>query len=190
MAQLGLLTPDELNKAMETGILPEKSDSIKNQKEYTKQRKDEHIYVPLLGGSDQGAQDSANGRPAGSKAPQTTKRVSPIGTSRGSYDSEKVIENTFKLNKVMDSIYTEAKIKWKIKDDFTDSQRSVLHTLAQSIVFNESEDKWNESNTIKAYFSKPKSIPAHIDNEITAIASDNDLKSWAAGILFLSKTKE
>ncbi len=58
MAQMGLLDPDELNKAIETGILPTKEESLENQKEYIKNRKN-GLYTPLLGGNDMSQQDSS-----------------------------------------------------------------------------------------------------------------------------------
>ncbi len=44
MAQLGLLTPEELNNAIETGMLPNKLDSLESQKEFVKNRREGIIY--------------------------------------------------------------------------------------------------------------------------------------------------
>ena len=47
MAELGFLVPDELNTAIEDGILPEKDESLKNQKEYRKFKNDS-LYEPQM----------------------------------------------------------------------------------------------------------------------------------------------
>tara|TARA_R100000808_G_C2154735_1_gene165983 strand:- start:409 stop:2466 length:2058 start_codon:yes stop_codon:yes gene_type:complete len=50
MAELGLLTPDELFEALNSNRLPNKEDSMESQKKYINER-DEGLYFPLVGGS-------------------------------------------------------------------------------------------------------------------------------------------
>lgn len=77
LIELGVLTPEEGIKAIETGRLPEEEESKLAQEKF-KQLKDQGYYQPLIGGAQQQA-----GRPAGSTGiPQSTKNVKPIGTSK------------------------------------------------------------------------------------------------------------
>ena len=50
MAELGLLTPDELFEALNSNRLPNKEASMESQKKYINDR-DEGLYFPLVGGS-------------------------------------------------------------------------------------------------------------------------------------------
>ncbi|MAF42583.1 MAG: hypothetical protein CMI54_00245 [Parcubacteria group bacterium] len=50
MAELGLLTPEELFEALDSNRLPNKEDSMDSQKRYIGDR-DEGLYFPLVGGS-------------------------------------------------------------------------------------------------------------------------------------------
>jgi hypothetical protein len=50
MAELGLLTPDELFEALNSNRLPTKEDSMESQRKFINDR-DEGLYFPLVGGS-------------------------------------------------------------------------------------------------------------------------------------------
>ncbi len=52
MFQLGALTPQEMNEAMETGKLPSNEESLEAQRLF-KQYRDEGLYMPIVGGSTQ-----------------------------------------------------------------------------------------------------------------------------------------
>ena len=193
MAQLGLLTADELNTALDTGLLPEKMESVKNQKEYMKQRIDDNIYTPLLGGSDLGSQGDSSGnsggRPDGATAPQTTKNISPVGTTKGKLSMANIIEATHKLNSLLNRVEARVKTKFKVKDDLTEQQASVVKTLAKSIAFNEPEDAWIKATTVTKYLKSPKPIPSEIASKVDDYAVKYDTSSWEAVILYFSDIK-
>ena len=95
MAELGLLTPEELFQALNSNRLPNREESMESQKQYLNERND-GLYFPLVGGSPtenpamesweasepknivnpnketQKSQTTSpnNGRPAGSDAPK------------------------------------------------------------------------------------------------------------------------
>lgn len=180
MAQLGLLTADELFLALKSGLLPDKESSIINQKEYKKQRADE-LFTPLLGGE----KKEENGRPAGTGSPQTTKKVSPIGTSKADYKfgTKKLGELVIKADALKEQIGAALKKKYKIKkaDSFTDSQLYVVEAVAKSIISNELPEKWSES--VASYIEEPKEISQKVGDEIDEISLKFDTSTWDATIL-------
>ena len=114
LIEIGVLTPEQGLKAIQTGIYPEERDMTEAQEKWTEERK-KGLYNPLLGGvpmaispdaeenrkmqkelghakisqqSQKGGasnpNSTSNGRPAGSTAPKSTNTVSPTGTSTAS----------------------------------------------------------------------------------------------------------
>jgi hypothetical protein len=164
-------------------MLPEKQDSLENQKEYKKNR-DNGIYVPLLGGSDKGAQD--NGRPGGAKAPQLTKKISPKGTgltSKG-FGVKRIVDNLVKGEKIKEILIGKVKEKWNISE-LNEQQNMIVETLAKSIIVNENEENWTEIST--SYLDTPKAIGDEDYNNINEIAVTYDVDPWTAAILFKSQ---
>jgi hypothetical protein len=184
MAQLGLLTADELNTALETGVLPDKDESESNQVEY-KALRDKGLYSPLLGGPKEEA-----GRPDGtSGVKQTTKKMSPQGTtSRGSegFSTKSYAEGLKAGQSLVNSISTALQKKFKVKS-LTDQQKLVAASFAKSIMATSSMDKW-ESLVVNALKSPPV-ISKEVANEIDAIRQEYDVDDWDATILRASKVK-
>jgi hypothetical protein len=200
MAQLGLLTPDELTNAIDTGMLPNKLDSIENQKEFVKNRR-EGLYTPMLGGNDMSKKEEGNdtgsnsfngqqgGRPSGTGTPKITNKVSPIGTKASDnkedkFGVNKIIEILKKTNDIKDSVAKLAKKKWKIKS-FNEIQESAIEAIAKSIILNEEEDKWLE--VCAEYLIKPKEIDKEILAKLDDISISYDVDSWVSMVLFKSK---
>lgn len=181
MAQLGLLTPDQLNDALKTGNLPTRDDSEERQAEY-KQARDKGYYMPLVGGPKDGGEGGSGGRPSGTKAPQTTKKISPMGTSRASIGlSQAKIVETLPL---MDAV--RAKVEKAYKKTFglkklDGIQADLAQAVARSIVVNEPQDKWE--GAVASYIKDPKDIPLDVANEIDGIRLEYDVDEWTAILL-------
>lgn len=212
MAQLGLLTDDELNTALTTGMLPNKEESLKNQEEYKKER-DKGLYTPL-GGNGQPTQPNTKGRPGGTGGTPTNRKVStPIGQKKvskgevsdsliGSVDGDidrssgyrfgmiKIADNLMSMNALRAAVESALAKKWKIKGELGADEKSVAASLTQSIIFNEDEKNWNKS--IQAYLKTPKELPEEVANELIDIRTTFDspespVDSWMAAILSRSK---
>lgn len=203
MAQMGLLDPDELNKAIETGILPTKEESLENQKEYIKNRKN-GLYTPLLGGNDMSQQDSSKksgsdqfngqqgGRPSGTGTPIKNKKVSPIGTKasedRGQkFSVSKIIDYLKSTDLLKEEVSKAAKKKWKIKK-LNETQDIAVESIAKSIVLNEEPAKWQE--VVAEYLIKPKDISKETSEALDNISIEHDVDSWVSMILYKSIIKE
>lgn len=203
MAQMGLLDPDELNTAIETGILPTKEESLEHQKEYIKNRKNS-LYTPLLGGNDMAqTEESKNsgsnsfngqqgGRPTGSGTPIKNKKISPIGTKasedRGQkFSVSKIIDNLKSADFLKEEVAKAAKKKWKIKK-INETQDLAIEAIAKGIFLNEDVEKWQES--VAQYLDKPKEINEEINKSLDNISIEYDVDNWISMILFKSEIKD
>lgn len=180
LMQMGMLTPKDGLEAIEKGVLPEYDTLYENQNKYRKDR-DKGLFEPVLGGpySNSKSDNSSKapndgGRPPGTKAPQTSKKVSPIGTS-GSLE--------YDANLVADNINKYVKLKEKISSmDISDENVEILANL---IVTNESPDNWEES--VERYIEDP--LPPNLENslEINDISIDKNVDIEIAAIYFHSR---
>ena len=91
LAEIGLLTDKQAFNTMESGLLPDPDSMVSDQEEF-KALRDKGLYQPLLGGQ----KDNAEGRPAGAKAPQTTKNVKPIGSGNSKSGKASILKMIFK----------------------------------------------------------------------------------------------
>ena len=139
LLQYGVLTPEEGMQAMESGRLPEPSDSIDSQRKFRELR-DEGLYNPLIGGGNEA------GRPEGETSPQTTKKVSPIGentTGSAKFSVEKIKENLANAQKLEAQVQESLKLKYENKR-VTNKIRSISDEVCKVIMANEPVDKWIE----------------------------------------------
>ena len=193
LGQLGILTADQVINAMETGVLPDKEEMDSAQTEYTKKR-EKGLYLPLVGASMQDGQtpgqggNGPNGRPAGSTGiKQTTKKVSPIGTSRGStaFSIKAYKEHLLASQDLTDEIESSFKKRFKIKS-LNEVQEGVVTSIAKIIMATHPIDKWSES--VASTIEKPNLIPASVADEIDQICTDYNVDVFDATILRRCKT--
>lgn len=190
MAQMGALTPQEMITAFESGDLPSPEESVQNQKDFAKQ-KEEGLYLPSLNAPQQA------GRPQGATAPQTTKNVAPIGTSKSPKMASASIENyqfSFKAlykmidkyTKLKEEIKNAVKKKFKVKNaDITDVQQNIINELASAISVNCAVSDWN--NNIKTYMDKPAEPSKEVSTEIDKLSAHFDIDREYATMLYLSQ---
>lgn len=203
MVELGILTPKQFFKALDTGELPdtETDDYLTEIKEYQEQRTD-GLFLPLVGASMQdpngvdamgnpaippkpGAKKPSSGksagRPAGSKAPQTTKRISPIGAS---VSVAKLRDNTIAASVLVSSIEKLTKKKNKLKELDSD-QKDFCNILAQSIMLNEDKEKWE--SVASEYLETFKSPTIGVVIKVEALAQEHNIGMYDATLLYLSQ---
>ncbi len=159
MAELGLLAPNEIVTALESGRLPDEDTSMENQKSY-KDAKDKGYYVPLIGGgkgdgmdggAGSGGSNMGAGRPGEDGVPQMTKKMSPIGAS-DKFSMIKMID-IMKASKVLvGKVKDVLRLKFK-KKKLTQEQLSVATDITKIIIANEDPEIWE--STIYRYCEKP-----------------------------------
>lgn len=183
MAQMGLLTPEQLNEALNTGLLPDPEAIIPAQEEY-KVARDKGLFVPLAPPKLDGEQ----GRPAGTKTKSPGKKV---GT-RASFDAQRLVHVTNAMTNICEEIEATYRKQHKLKK-LNDTQQMLAKTVARSIVLNEPDDKWQES--VAAYVAAPKLIAPEVTHEISRIATEystteHPIDTWMATALFKSQNGE
>lgn len=206
MGQLGLLTDEEVNTAIKTGMLPTKEESLEHQETYKKERS-KGLYTPLAPPAAGG-----EGRPGGTGGtPATRKVATPIGQRKASVENSeksdvlrnekyrfgmtKIAENLVAMNGVRAEVEKALAKKMKLKT-LQEEEKGVAASIAQSIIFNEDggSDGKNWIKSISSYL-KPdgvKELPSNISSEIIDIRATFDspespIDSWMAGILSRSK---
>lgn len=201
MTELGILTPQQFFTAVDTGKLPDISqpEYMQEIQKYTDQR-DDGLFLPLVGASMQdptgqaalglpgapkptkpsGPTKSA-GRPKGAKAPQTKKKISPIGAS---FSMLALRDNTIAATDLIEGIEAKTKKKHKIKE-LNDNQKHICQLMSQAIMLNETKENWNKS--ISSYLKSFKSPIESVLNDVEAIANEHSISSFEASLLYLSK---
>ena len=188
LGQLGILTADQVVNAMETGVLPDKEEMEKAQEDYTKKR-EKGLYLPLVGASMQDGQEPGaggggpTGRPPGTTGiKQSTKKVSPIGTGRGStaFSIKAYKDHLVASQSLIEQIGSTFRKRSKVKS-LNEAQNQVVQSLAKIIMASHPVEKWNES--IASTVERPTMIPGDIASEIDQICSDYNVDAFDATIL-------
>ena len=179
LAEIGMLAPEETLQAIDNGKLPTPEENLEAQKRF-KENKDNGLYQPLIGG----AKIEENGRPAGTKAPQSTKNVKPIGTSKATYSLSKVKDNIILFNKLQDKIEGKLLKKHKL-EKLNEQQKEIANMLSQTVISSEPPENW--LNKIDDYLQNPMLSNAEITKQIDEIAAEHQLTSQTAAILFHSE---
>lgn len=179
LIELGVLTPEEGIKAIETGRLPEEEESKLAQEKF-KQLKDQGYYQPLIGGAQQQA-----GRPAGSTGiPQSTKNVKPIGTSKA-FSILKIKENILASQDLEEEVKSAVRKKFNVKK-LSNQQKDSAEKISEIIIANESPADWK--SCIENYVDDPKDKNQNQIDEINKIGLEHQVNSYLASILYHSST--
>jgi hypothetical protein len=187
LMELGILTPEEGLKAIETGRLPTNEESLESQQKY-KDLREQGFYQPLIGG----AQAGGAGRPAGSTGiPQSTKNIKPIGQGQQSkasieekYSVLKIKENLSKAQKLEEEVGAKLREMHNIKK-MSNQQKEIAEQISHIIIANESPENWNDK--ISDYISNPVDSNEEAVKEIQEIAYNHQLDSYISSILRHSK---
>jgi hypothetical protein len=174
LLELGVLTPDETIKAIETGVLPDQEASVEAQRA-SKSLKDEGLYAPIIGGNKMATEA---GRPSG-----TTKVPKQIKASEA-YSFMKVKDNILKFQQLQGSVEEFLKKKHK-KKKLTDLQKNVAEEISKIIIANESVDSWDKN--IEKYCSNPTDQNKDRIEEMNNIAIEHGIDPFMASILLNSK---
>lgn len=175
LGEVGMLTPNEVFTAFDSGQLPTLEESLENQQEF-KKLKDKGLYQPIL--ENKPAEAGLNGRPGGTSSPQTTKKVSPIGT-KGSIDTLK--ENI----KAYDSMLFEAEKFFKTKyglENLNEEQTSFVKDLTLSVAVNEKPDEW--LSKINTYLVNGPVENSDRKQQIEFFATENNLSLASAVLVY------
>ena len=180
LVELGVLTAEEGLQAIETGRLPTPEESIQSQQKF-RDFKDQGLYQPLIGG---GAQA---GRPMGSTGiPQSTKNVKPIGNSKA-FSVLKIKENILAVQNLEEEVKVSLRKKFEIKK-LSNAQKDMAEKITELIIANENPNQWKEK--IQNYIENPFDQNSNQVTEIQSIASEHQVNSYLASLLYHSQKSE
>jgi len=218
MAELGLLTPEELFKALNTNRLPNEEDSHEAQKKYIDDR-DDGLYFPLVGGSpvDNPAMEKwtpqevahpelqkQNVPPAAKKPTEDTTKKSqttspnngrPSGTD--GVPQERASKGKFNLEQVKDNIIKSQDLEKKVEKELrkthkktrlSKAQKEVAKTIGEIIAVNEAPEDWGAS--VSKYCKTPTDQNEKQVKAVEEIAFEHQLDMFMASMLYHSKAKE
>ena len=183
LMELGILTPEQGFVALETGKLPDPALMHEDHQDY-KAKRDEGLYVPLVGG---GAKND-EGRPEGATAPQTTKNVGPIGTSKAS------VQDKFSVMKVKDHMLIAQELEKTVTETLKSMhgikrmsklQKEVAASIVTQVMSNEEPSKW--LSAAKSYCEMPEDKNQARVSEVNRIAIAHQVDNYLASLLLASK---
>ena len=188
MVELGILTPEEALKAIETGKLPDAPDSVESQEKF-KQYRDQGLYEPLIGGG--AAKEDVpkeNGRPEGSGSPQTTKNVKPVGTGQGyAFVMEAVKKNMVLAQKLESEVCAKLREMHNVKR-MSKKQKIVASDICEIVMANELPQNW--ISKAKEYCEEPKDKNLDRVKQIQELACEHQVDNYVATILYASKKEK
>lgn len=179
LIEIGILTPEQGLRAIESNSLPDPTVMVQEQKAYKAQR-DSGLYEPLVGGP-KDAQDA--GRPDGSTGP---KKVTPIGASIA-YSLVKVKDNLILAQEVEAEVIAALKTKHNIRR-ISNAQKEVAQQITHLIITNEEPPKWKDC--VASYIENPEDKNKTRVLEVLDLAATHDIDAYLAGILLASKKNE
>ena len=187
LMEVGLLTPEQGFKALETGRLPDPHTMEEDHLDY-KDKRDAGLYQPLVGG---GKNPNETGRPEGSTGiSQTTKNVGPIGTSKASevkFSIKKVKENML-IAQELEKVVTEQLKKIHNIKRMSKLQREVAASIVTTIMSNEEPSKW--SSVVEAYCENLEDTNPERVSQVNQIAIAHQLDdNYLASLLLASKVE-
>ena len=215
LAELGLLTPAQLNKAIETGVLPEESDMQAAQEKYVEERK-KGMYNPLLGGvplasspdaekdralqkemAEKGLdvkvqQQKQAKKPAGASNPNATNNGRPATSKASLISVSKFRETIYSVSSLMFKAEAAVKEKFGITE-LNDVQKNVVTKLTQSVICSTQQADWDVQ--LAAVLKEPeKHLASSVSNEITRavdeLAAEHKVDSYSAALLYHSRCQQ
>lgn len=197
LGTLGVLTPQETVKAIETGRLPDAEESVESQTQL-QQHKDKGLYQPLMGGPKdqleaakevQSVKNQAKklpgkaGRPTGTKA---KKKITPI---KGAISLKKIGENILLANTLQSNVEKCLKDKHKLKN-LNEQQNEVCNQLTSTIMANEEPEKWKELDIVKGYLENPLDKNEERVSAVQEVALEHQVDDYLAAVLHASRKED
>lgn len=209
LLEIGILTPEQGIKSMQTGIYPDPKDLPKVQDEYISQR-EKGFYNPLVGGIPmiEGVQsqkdralkkqemkqseneqsqpqntENVNKTPKSAGRPGGTTNI-PVNASKG-YDKKLIQKTIYDIEELQ--LYAEASfIKNKKIENISEPQKELIVKLCESVVCAKDRQQWKR--TLLSCIKNVNNIEklTTIDG-IVEIGSEHELSEYPAAILYHSK---
>jgi hypothetical protein len=184
LAELGILTPQELMRVFRRGEFPDDDEIGLEQEQYIKDRKD-NKWMPLspvpITQAPPPALDpnKAVAGPASTKKTPTMKSAGRPSGSKASVSLEKIKEITLAANNLESFILDMVKVKTGA--DLTADQKSLARELTERVVSSAEPDKW-ESLASECVETPSKIINLHASEGVQILAAESGLDDYAAAL--------
>jgi hypothetical protein len=178
--EVGVLTPEEGILAIQTGILPNSSESEESQRAL-KSFKDKGMYQPLTGVKGDQAQ---GGRPTGTSAPK--KKMSPVGASI-QFSVDKLKQNLSLAVDLELAVAKKVMKKHKLKS-LTGPQQEVVSDISDLIIANETPENWISKADL--YINNPINTNENMVDTINEYAEEHQTSPYLASLLYHSRKME
>lgn len=148
LMEIGVLTPGQGFKAMQTGILPDAEELGDAQNKYVEERKEGH-FNPLVAGVPMYANPVKNNQSGQQAAPRASNPNSPMNgrpqeVSTASLHSFKEIKKHFdKSNKIISKLEKSLASKYNL-EKLDDKQKDAAFRLATKIMSETTPDSWEK----------------------------------------------
>jgi hypothetical protein len=209
LGSIGVLTPEEVLEAFETGRLPTPEESVQSQENFKKMR-DKGYYLPITvntqpkeadsnrDGQNQGNQFAEKtGRPPGTGGEEQVNVRQPRVTASIQEPEEKY--SVLKMKEVLSSLSKLEKIiETRVKENYSikrlnKSQKELIGEFSEIISRKEGMENWENQELVYSYvddIAKASSETSKSEEEIDRLASVHGLSLQAATILYYSKIEE
>lgn len=182
LMELGILTPEEGLKAIESNTLPDPTLMEEDQQKWKAQR-DKGLYEPLVGGAKEG---EGAGRPGGSGGP---RKIAPIGgkASEDKYSLLAIKENILKTQEIEEIVSKALREKHSVRK-LSRAQKAIASEITNVIIANEEPNKWAEA--VGAYVENPTDKNDERVGRVLALAAEHQIDSYLASILLASRKSD
>lgn len=190
MMELGVITPEQGIKTIETGVWPTQQEMATSQKKYLEERK-KGFYNPLVGGvpvvEDLSNENKTNNPPT-KKTPNTAGR--PLGaTGTASNTSQKysvaAIKKAFDVSDdFYDFLISEAKIKFN-KKRLNKTDKELIQKICENVMVSKEQKDW-ESWGSMCLDNFDNILKLNIKQEINEISVAHQLDDFTSSILYHS----
>lgn len=195
LMELGVLTPDQGIRAIETGVMPEKQDLESSQSDYIKDR-EKGYYNPLVGGvpmiappgiEEEQEDVEINQTPQSPGRPNGTTDIplESAASTEEKYTTKDIQSAVYKTEDFKKSVTAQVKSLYKIKR-LNKQKKQLIDSLCESIVISTEQKNWERTaKECIEDFSKIESLG--VLEEINTLAARHNVKLYEASLLYHSK---
>lgn len=193
LAELGILPPQLLFRALETGVLPEAEELEAAQKKYVEDREKGYFNpltggVPMIPAADSG--ESGN-------EPNTTTPGKPMASNDGRppgasvahrFSAKKMSKCASDISEFMSYAETQVKNKYSVSE-ISEQQKKLLSKMTEVVIASREVSDWK--NSFETLLSKPEELlnfsSSSTAKAITEMQSKYGVDSLSGAILYNSK---
>lgn len=193
LMELGVLTPEQGIRAIETGVMPENRDLGDAQAKYINER-EKGYYNPLVGGvpmippamdeeDDAGINKTPNapGRPVGT----TDIKQEAAASTEEQYSTKEIQAVIYKVEDLRKVIVAEVKKQFNVKR-LSKQKKQLIDSLCESIIVSTEKADWTKAaKSCVKDFSNIESLG--VLQEVNDIAANHQVKLYEASLLYHSK---